>query len=269
MPAGAHCGEIERPQAPLGPLLPLKDLFVTLYPSDTAVSDQLWPDDPGSAHTPGDAPQALTDVLVACEQPVFRAGLTSLVQAHPALRCVGAVSGVDAAEQQVLQLRPQVVLLDMASQRMDSEVAMLRLRGMQSAARLVCLMERTSDGAARRAMAAGAACVLPRAAALDDIVAAVRGQFQGVQLALVQRRAQGRDIAYVPGDDLTDRELEVLQLLGCGLANAEIARRLGITQPTVKFHVTSVLMKLHASNRTEAVLAALRHGVISLDAMGA
>lgn len=212
---------------------------------------------------------ALIDVFVVCEQPVFRAGLSSLIQSHPALRWVGEAADINAAEQQAMALRPQVVLLDMASQRVDSENAMLRLRGMQSSARLICLMERTSDATARRAMVAGAACVLPRSAALADIVAAVRGLFQGVILSMAQRRLPGRAIPYVPGDDLTERELEVLQLLGCGLSNAEIARRLGITQPTVKFHVTSVLVKFNATNRTEAVLAALRHGVISLEAAAA
>lgn len=215
---------------------------------------------------PGALAACVMDVLVVAEQPVYRAGLVSLIQVDPALRCVGDAASLEGAEPRAAHARPHVVLLDLSSQHLDAEMAMLRLRNIQPAPRFVCLLERTGNSLARRVMAAGAYCVLPRSADLSDIGAAARGDFQGVHLQQPGQQERGKRAPYVPGDDLTDRELDVLQLVGCGMTNAEVSTRLGITRPTVKFHVTSVLEKMNASNRTEAVLNALRYGVISLEA---
>jgi len=116
-------------------------------------------------------------------------------------------------------------------------------------------------------MAAGAAGFLLKNASSQELVnvilSAARGQrvmAPEVTDALIADNKQ-RPI----GADLTTREHELLSLMATGLSNQDIANRLNIAMPTVKFHVTNVLAKLHADNRTEAVLIALKHRLVSLD----
>ena len=119
-------------------------------------------------------------------------------------------------------------------------------------------------GEVERAIAAGANGYLLKTASAHELVAVVRAAHAGrrtlapeVTDALIARRQQ-----HPPGDDLTPRERELLRLMTRGMNNQEIAAELSIALPTVKFHITNILSKLQADNRTEAVLTAIKHRIV-------
>jgi NarL family two-component system response regulator LiaR len=119
----------------------------------------------------------------------------------------------------------------------------------------------------RRAVAAGAAGFLLKNASTQELVTVIKAAYRGQRVMAPEvtdalaasERSAGR------GADLTQRERELLALMARGLSNLDISTTLSIAMPTVKFHVTNILAKLHADNRTEAVLIALRHRLVSLE----
>lgn len=197
-------------------------------------------------------------------QPVMRHGLRTMVEIAPALQWVGEAADVDAALRGIAalppSLEPDVVLLETApGGSAAGAVGALHERLPGVACVLVC---GTSDpDTVRRALATGARGCLPRSASVDELQAAAQAASDGRPLAgSDDERARGLD-----GAGLTPREAELLALMARGLSNTEIAANLAIGLPTVKFHVAHILAKLQSDNRTEAVLTALRHGIVRLD----
>ncbi len=204
-----------------------------------------------------------TRVLVVGER-LERSGLASLLTGQAGYVVVGQIGG-DAALPSVLELyRPDIVLWDMGWEAapLTERVADLRASGAQ----IVALVHDTTSAA--RLWGSGVSGLLLRDAETDVIVAALGAVAQGLHVVgPTLLGALGSAEAHVaPSGNvaLTAREHDVLRLLAQGLPNKEIARRLAISEHTVKFHVNAVLGKLGAQSRTEAVVLAMRMGLVAV-----
>jgi two-component system, NarL family, response regulator YdfI len=202
-------------------------------------------------------------VLVFSASAVVRAGLESIVNSAGALTAVGSAGSAEELLEEVASREPDVLLADVDSSDSDSLTGIL-----QAADAVVTLTDDADAGPVDDAIRLGRRAVLPRNAAADEIQAAVEGAAAGLvvlhpsravvltgAVAPVRQRSEGLE-------HLTPREIEVLGMMAEGLGNKTIARRLGISEHTVKFHVGSVMGKLNASSRTEAVTTGVRQGLI-------
>ena len=155
--------------------------------------------------------------------------------------------------------------------RMDGVATIGALRPLLPLARFVVLAGALEPAEVRRAMAVGASGFLLKNADARELLSVIRATHQGQAVMApelnhaLQREADEPAAMNGTGADLTQRERELLALMARGLSNLDISRQLAIAMPTVKFHVTNILAKLHADNRTEAVLVALRHRIVKLE----
>ncbi len=210
-------------------------------------------------------------VLIVADDPLARAGLAALLADQPGCTIVGQVAeGADLLSSLDVY-RPEVVLWDLgwdaasASSPLDPVLESLTQLEDTGTPIVVLIPDETYT---LEAQSAGARGLLPRESSAERLVAALMAAARGLVVldpALVTPFLGTRDLSS-PSlvEDLTPRELEVLGLLAEGLPNKAIARRLGISDHTVKFHVNAVLGKLGARSRTEAVVRATRLGLILL-----
>jgi DNA-binding NarL/FixJ family response regulator len=217
---------------------------------------------------------AVLRVLVVARQPVVRAGLRGLVSEMADVRTIGASASGDEAALLAVEGRLDVVLAAWDGSDGETNLALaeaLAERGIP----LVFLGDGMSPADLGPAIQAGARGFLLGEAVVEEVEAALRAAWRGL---LVVTPVLGRALPVLPtvgavagappadGVDspLTEREQEVLELLALGLPNKTIARRLNVSDHTVKFHVGSILAKLDASSRTEAVTRAARRGLLAL-----
>ncbi len=208
-------------------------------------------------------------VAVAATSPIMRAGLEAIIASSPDCVVVGRATAGSGLAEEIATLRPDVTLLDLDPHAGDDALPDLA----DLAAPVVALSESAQSTLVAEALRAGQVSLLPREATAEEILAAVRATAAGLvtlhhtMVAAIAPHlpAVARDApALPPGQPLTPREVEVLQMLADGLGNKTIARRMGISEHTVKFHVGSILAKLNAGSRTEAVTLAARQGLILL-----
>jgi NarL family two-component system response regulator YdfI len=204
-------------------------------------------------------------VLVAARRAAARARLEALVAGSRAIRLMAGPPGVLLAEQ-VRTLRPDVVLLDLDGEQIDTA-----LHGLRSARAGIIVLDDDPrqallDEPSVRGVLRG---VLPRDAGTSEILAAIQAVAAGLvalhpeALDAPRRRGPARATSD-PAEPLTARELEVLGMLAEGLGNKAIASRLAISSHTAKFHVAAIMGKLGARSRTEAVALAMRRGLVAI-----
>jgi two-component system, NarL family, response regulator YdfI len=204
-------------------------------------------------------------VLVAAASGVIRAGLESLVQASPALELAGSESDLAGLASAVERRLPDVILADLDVQPEELGAELLALSP------IVLLVSNPGGAWIAESLRAGVRAILPRDVAVSEIVAAIQAAAAGlvalhpadVNTLLPVSRAD-RPTAPSEGEALTPRELDVFTMLADGAGNKAIAWKLGISEHTVKFHVASIMSKLNAASRTEAVTIGIRKGLIML-----
>jgi len=200
-------------------------------------------------------------VLVVDDHPIVRKGLTAMLEPEPDLEVVGCASTGPQALKLFRETLPDVTLMDVTlTPEMTGIEATLAIRREFPGARIVVLSARQGEDFIYRSIQAGAITYLPKETLIDELVHTIREVHSGggsippeVALKFADRAARAF---------LTDRELEVLELIAEGLRNKEIAGRLSITDHTVESHVKSILRKLEVNDRTKAVTVALQRGML-------
>jgi DNA-binding NarL/FixJ family response regulator len=215
-------------------------------------------------------------VMVVDDHPLFRDGLCNALSSHVDIQIVGTsddgISAVAAAQ----EIQPDVMLLDVNLPGQNGILTMRRLhRDMPNAPAFVILTAHDDHDQVLQAFGSGAAGFINKTVHPDALVDVVRAVSQGYyvagtqfmtrdeftawfqsQLGQTQRRAASTELSVV----LTQREMQILRCVADGMLNKEIANQLGLSEQTVKNHVTSILRKLNVKDRTQAAVAAIRRG---------
>jgi two-component system, NarL family, nitrate/nitrite response regulator NarL len=216
-------------------------------------------------------------VLIVADDPLARAGLAAMLTGVPDCRVVGQSRGDGDMATALEVYRPDVVLWDMGWEPLsaaasapgsdDRWLALAHLMEVRDAGHAVVALL-ADDAQVTALWAAGVRCLLLREVSAEKLISALAAAVQGLVVleeALVSAVLSTSQL--VPGQVtalLTRREFDVLRLLAEGLPNKIIADRLQISEHTVKFHVNALMAKLHAQSRTEAVVRAIRAGVLPL-----
>ena len=223
---------------------------------------------------PTNATDALINILIADDQALVRGAFAALVDAVPGMRVVGtAADGAEAVEL-AAKHRPDVVLMDVRMPRMDGIAATRAIISAdKDGPRVLILTTFDLDEYVFSALRAGAGGFLLKDTPPDDLVTAIRVIASGEALLaptvtrrLIEEFARRPEPATAPHQSLegvTEREREVLVLIGRGLSNGEIAAHLHLAAATVKTHVSRLLMKLCARDRAQLVIAAYESGLLS------
>jgi DNA-binding NarL/FixJ family response regulator len=214
----------------------------------------------GDRAAPGDAIR----VLIADDHPVVRAGLTGMLAAEPGLEVIGEAGSGDEAVAMARDLRPDVILMDLRMPGGDGVSATARIRAELPETKIMVLTTYDTDADILRAVEAGAAGYLLKDLSRPELAAAIRAAARGetVLAPAVAGRLLTRLRGGAPPEALSARETSVLGLIARGLTNAEIGRRLFISEATVKTHLTRACGKLGVSGRTAAVAKALQTGAL-------
>ena len=212
-------------------------------------------------------------ILIVDDHEMVRNGLSVMMEREEDFTVVGEAQNGKEAVEMVSELRPDVVLMDLRMPEMDGVEAMRQIRAKQDDVKFLVLTTYDTDEYIFDAIQAGAKGYLLKDASREELFRAVRTVNRGESLIepavvsrvldrlteLSRRAAQGPDHLA-----LSEREVEVLQLMARGSANKQIAGDLSITESTVKTHVANIFQKLEVSHRTEAVTKAMSQGIIKL-----
>ncbi|HSJ54135.1 MAG TPA: response regulator transcription factor [Anaerolineae bacterium] len=210
-------------------------------------------------------------VLIADDHAVVREGLRGLISSEPGMEVVAEARDGLETVQQVLAMRPDVILVDLVMPRMDGIQAISEITAEFPGSRILVLTSFADDDKVFPAIKSGALGYLLKDSSPQELLDAIREVYHGESsLHPTIARKLIRELREPPNlppaeEPLTEREVEVLRLVAQGLSNEEIGGRLYISERTVRTHVSNILGKLHLANRTQAALYALREGLATLD----
>ena len=209
-------------------------------------------------------------ILLADDHPVVREGLFAMLSREHDFEVVGeAKDGVEAVNK-ANELNPDVVLMDLRMPEMDGVEAMRQIRSTMPNVKFIILTTYSDDDYIFSGIEAGARAYLLKDAPRDELFKAIRAVHMGESLIqpVVASKLLDRFTELSrrtpSGEELSGRELEILQLMAKGAANKEISAQLNISQSTVKTHIANIFQKLGVNDRTEAVTQALKKGIIRL-----
>lgn len=223
-------------------------------------------------------------ILLADDHPIVREGLRAVLETQADFEVIAEAANGEEAKRMVAELKPDILLIDLEMPVVDGVETIRALRNLEVAPRTIVFTAFDNDERIIHAVQAGANGYLLKGAPRDEIFNAIRVTMQGGSLlqpivaskllrhmGQLPQNASGSstpnsNFSGLPMETLTERELEVLNLLAQGMPNKEIASHLVISERTAKFHVSSIMGKLGATNRTEAVSLAAQKGLITLRA---
>jgi two-component system, NarL family, response regulator YdfI len=208
--------------------------------------------------------------FIVTSSPLVLAGLENILTTQ-GVEVAGTFSSLEELSEQRVEETADVVLVDATGEQFETILESIGHFELTSEFEVILLADRPMPASVAAAIRAGIGAILPTNASPEQLVAALQGAVAGLVVL-----ARGDIVSTFPAADpasrplaelaepLTRREREVLQMLASGLGNKEIATRLAISEHTVKFHVASILGKLGAASRTEAVTLGIRHGLVLL-----
>ena len=209
-------------------------------------------------------------ILIADDHPVVRDGLHAMLSTQPDFVVVGEVVNGAEAVDQTAELQPDVILLDLEMPELDGVTALTQIRARDPLARVIILTAYDADERIVSAVVAGAKGYLLKGSPRDEIFNAIRvvqaggSLLQPVVASKLMQHVSQQASQPEGVEALTPREFEVLSLLAEGKSNKQIAASFFVSERTIKFHVSSILAKLSAANRTEAVKIAVQRGLVKL-----
>jgi len=207
---------------------------------------------------------------IVAASSLVRSGLENLL-AGRGVSILGSTSSLAALAGQILEAEPDAVLLDASGGQPETVLQELASSNLTSETTVLVLLDHAPPGFLAEALRAGVRAVLPTQVTRDQLLAALNAAMAGLVIthpselpAWIPEPSFASPSVSELTEPLTPREREVLQMLASGLVNKEIAAKLAISEHTVKFHVASILGKLGAATRTEAVSLGIRHGLVLL-----
>jgi NarL family two-component system response regulator LiaR len=217
---------------------------------------------------------AKTAIVLADDHPLLRKALRDVLEKEDDFQIVGEAGDGEEAVKLVTETTPAVVIMDISMPNLDGLAATRQIKATRPNVAVLVLTVHTDDERILEILQAGAAGYLIKSVFGDEVVQAVRTVVAGEMVlspSIGQRllkqaaRYPTRPVVLDAGEKLSARELEVLKLTAHGMANKDIALRLGIKQRTVKGHLADIFSKLSVASRTEAVITGLRAGFLSMD----
>jgi DNA-binding NarL/FixJ family response regulator len=212
----------------------------------------------------------VTRVFIVAASPLARAGLENLLAARR-VQVVGSIASIETLADFLSDAAPDVVLVDSSTEPFEPALESIVASGLAADVGIVMLGDGISPVASAEALRAGIRAALPGDISPEQLVAALEAAASGLLVLHPSHAEEALPASAAPSraadevaESLTRREVEVLQMLAAGLSNKEIAARLNISDHTVKFHVASILGKLGAASRTEAVSLGIRRGLVLL-----
>jgi len=201
-------------------------------------------------------------VLVVDDHPIMRVGIAAIIEATPDMTTVAQAGSGEQAVELFEKYLPDITLMDLRLPGMSGVEAIRDIMARHPNAKFVVLTTYEGDEDIHQALAAGARSYIIKGMPHEALVSALRRVHAGGRFipTSVSRALNSR----VPNSNLSAREHDVLRLIVHGKSNREIATELGITESTVKCHVSIILMRLNVSDRTQAVVTALQRGLIHL-----
>jgi DNA-binding NarL/FixJ family response regulator len=215
----------------------------------------------------GGSPKVCTNptairVLTVDDHPLIREGVAALIGNQKDMSLVGEASNGSEAIEQFRSHRPDITLMDLQMPGVNGIDALIAIRGEFPEARIIMLTTYAGDALCMRAMKAGAQAYILKGNVRKDLLDTIRAVRAGKKILHAEIAAE---LATHAADDaLSEREIEVLSLIAAGNSNKLVANQLAISEDTVKGHVKNILSKLGVNDRTHAVTAALRRGIIEL-----
>lgn len=207
--------------------------------------------------------ESIIRVLLVDDHDLVREAIASLLSGEPGIIVVGSVSTGKQALIDCVSSKPDVVLLDMRMPDMDGLATLVALKDLDRGVSVLILSSHIGDESIFRALTAGAAGYISKNAQPDELMGAIRKARIGRVMPQAEVAASLAERAF--GETLTPREVSVLERIAQGQSNKRVAEGLGISEGTVKNHVTKLIEKLGASDRTHAVTIAVQRGFIHLD----
>lgn len=201
-------------------------------------------------------------ILSVEDHPVFREGLATIIGSQQDMLLVAQVATAVEAMAEFGLRRPDITLMDLRLPGTNGTDTLIAIRGEFPQARIIMLTTSDCDGEIHRAMRAGASAYILKSMPKDELLSVIRCVHAGQRH--IPPEVAVRLAEHLGDEDLTTRELEVLQLIRDGYRNKQIADQLAIAETTVNFHIKNLVGKLGANDRTHAVTIALRRGLLQI-----
>jgi DNA-binding NarL/FixJ family response regulator len=201
-------------------------------------------------------------ILTVDDHPLLQEGIAAVIEGEEDMKLVGQASSGREGIESYRRLQPDVTLMDLRMPDINGIEALTAIRADFPNARIVVLTSFAGDAHAAAALRAGAASYLLKNLVRQDLIDTIRAVHAGKRR--IPPEVATEIATHVADDGLSERELEVLRGVAAGKSNKEIAADLDISEGTVKTHMKSILPKLDASDRTHAVMIALKRGILDL-----
>jgi two-component system NarL family response regulator len=202
-------------------------------------------------------------IMIVDDHPIVRQGFAGMIATEPSLQVVAEAGNGAQAIEEFRKHRPDITLMDLRMPGMSGVQAITEIRKEFPNSRIIVLTTYDGDEDIYRALQAGALGYLLKDMYCDQILEAINTVHSGRRS--IPSQIADRLAERIGGQDLTSRELEVLELIAKGNSNKQVASILSITEPTVKGHVSNILSKLGAGDRTQAVTLAIQRGIVHLE----